>query len=100
VPSNLIIRIPQGYSLLVALRSSAPRKKCLLMPHGVGLIDQDYRGPDDEVGIQLYNFSDTTVTVSRGERIAQFMIVPIGLCELVEVEATEAASRGGFGSTG
>lgn len=101
IPANLIVKIPAGYSLLVASRSSTPVKKGLSIPHGIGIVDQDFRGPQDEIRIQVYNFTDQAVKVSRGERIAQAMLVPIVACELVETETAEAAaSRGGFGSTG
>jgi dUTP pyrophosphatase len=101
IPANLIVKIPPGYSLLVASRSSTPAKKGLSIPHGIGIVDQDFRGPRDEIRIQVYNFTDQPVSISRGERIAQAMLVPIVACELIETETAEvAASRGGFGSTG
>ncbi|KPJ84657.1 dUTPase [Parcubacteria bacterium SG8_24] len=99
IPSNLIVSLPAGYTLLVASRSSTPRKG-LLVPHGIGVIDQDFRGPEDEVAIQLYNFTDRTVTVRRGERIAQALIMPIKRCVLTEKVSQETDNRGGFGSTG
>ena len=40
VPANVIIETPPGYMLLVALRSSTPRKRGLLIPHGIGVIDR------------------------------------------------------------
>ncbi len=101
IPTNLVVRVPEGYVLLLASRSSGPKKKGLMIPHGVGIIDQDYCGPTDELIAQVYNFTDAPVTVTRGERIAQAMVTPIVKCELKEVVLeTTAASRGGFGSTG
>lgn len=100
VPGNVIVEVPDGYMLAVTLRSSAPRKKGLLMPHGVGVIDHDYCGPEDEVKIQVYNFTEEPVTVSRGERIAQGIFMRIDRFEWEEVSKIERASRGGFGSTG
>ena len=99
IPGNVIIETPPGYALLIAPRSSLPRKKTLMFPHSIGIIDQDYCGPGDEVMIQVYNFGETPVTVERGERIAQGMFVK---CERAEwVETTMGAkTRGGFGSTG
>lgn len=99
LPTNVIVAVPDGYFLMVALRSGTPRRKGLLSPHGVGIIDQDYRGPEDEVLVQVYNFGGETVHVSRGERIAQGLLAPIERCEWDERPAT-TASRGGFGSTG
>src|SRR5437773_5394268 len=99
VPANVIVQTPPGYMLLVSLRSSTPRRKGLLIPHGVGIIDQDYCGEGDEIMLQVYNFRDELVTVERGERIAQGMFVPIARAIWHEVDEV-GEGRGGFGSTG
>ncbi len=101
IPTGLIVRVPDGHVLLLTPRSSTPRKKGLLIPHGIGIIDQDYCGPEDELRFQVLNFTDAPVTVERGERVAQAMLVPSVRVTFKEVEpALEAKSRGGFGSTG
>lgn len=99
IPSNLIVCIPEGFAVLLCSRSSTPKKKGLSVPHGLGIVDQDYCGPDDEMLVQLYNFTDEPVTVERGERIAQALVVPVAKPELVETEPDASRSRGGFGST-
>ncbi len=99
IPANVIVRTPPGYMLLLSLRSSTPRRKGLLAPHGVGIIYQDYCGEGDELMVQVYNFRDEAVTVKRGERIAQGMFVPIMRVAWHEVEDM-GLGRGGFGSTG
>lgn len=100
VPANLIIEVPPGYMLVVASRSSTPIKKGLTPPHGIGIIDHDYCGPEDEVKVLVYNFSDEEVLVKRGEKIAQGVFVRVDRFEWEEVEEVSAESRGGFGSTG
>lgn len=101
IPSNVIVATPAGHVFFVASRSSTPRKKGLLIPHGIGVVDQDYCGPNDEILIQVYNFTDQPVVVARGERIAQGLLMPIVRPELARTEATVASvSRGGIGSTG
>ena len=85
---------------MVTARSSTPRRKGLSVPHGVGVIDQDYRGDDDEVRCQVYNFTDQPVTVRRGERLAQGIFVRVDRAEWEEVALMDAPARGGFGSTG
>ncbi|MBI5412754.1 dUTP diphosphatase [Candidatus Peregrinibacteria bacterium] len=100
VPGNVVVEVPANYMLLVSLRSSTPRKKGLLMPHGIGVIDHDYCGPHDEVKIQVYNFTESAVTVARGDRIAQGIFVHIDKFEFEEVAQIREKSRGGFGSTG
>ena len=99
IPGNVIVQIPPGYMLMIALRSSTPRRKGLLIPSGLGIIDQDYNGEDDEVMIQVYNFSEEVVHVTRGERIAQGLFIPVTQVAWNEVD-TVGKSRGGFGSTG
>ena len=100
VPGNVIVAVPSGYALLIIPRSSLPRKKALVCPHSIGVIDQDYHGEKDEILVQVQNISDAPVTVERGERIAQGIFVKVETAQWEEVEHHGAESRGGFGSTG
>ena len=100
VPGNVIVEVPEGHALLILPRSSLPRKKALVCPHSIGVIDQDYHGPEDELLVQVQNISSEPVTVERGERIAQGMFVKVETAEWVEEKELAAVSRGGFGSTG
>ncbi|MBU2213602.1 dUTP diphosphatase [Patescibacteria group bacterium] len=100
VPGNVIVQVPEGYVLLLLPRSSLPRKKGLICPHSIGVIDQDYHGPEDEILIQVQNITQKPVTVLRGERIAQGLLVKIETAQWEEVETHGAQTRGGFGSTG
>ncbi len=99
IPGNLIVQTPPGYMLLLTMRSSTARRKGLLIPNGVGVIDQDYSGEGDELLVSVYNFRDAAVTVERGERIAQGIFVPILRVAWNEVDEV-GKGRGGFGSTG
>jgi len=99
IPANVIVETPPGYMLMVTLRSSTPRKRGLLIPHGVGVIDQDYCGEDDEIKIQVYNFTDSSVTIERGDKIAQGIFVRVARVDWGEVSEMGARTRGGFGST-
>jgi dUTP pyrophosphatase len=100
LPANVIVATPPGYMLMVTARSSTPRRKGLSIPHGVGVIDTDYSGPQDEVQVQVYNFTDQPVTVDRGERIAQGIFVRVDRFDWDEVAVMDGPTRGGFGSTG
>lgn len=101
VPSNIIVQVPDGYFLMIANRSSSPIKKHVLLANGIGVIDQDYCGEKDEIGVQLLNFSNDPVTIKKGERVAQAVLVSITKADGFEiVETIESESRGGFGSTG
>src|SRR5512132_3286197 len=76
VPTGLIIEVPTGHFLAIFARSSTPLKRGLIVSNGVGIIDPDYSGPDDEVMIQVLNVTDAPVEVRRGDRIAQGIILP------------------------
>lgn len=100
IPTNIIVEIPKGYMLMLASRSSTPKKKGLIVPNGIGIIDQDYHGAKDEIMLQVYNFTDQDAVITRGERIGQATFVRVDRGEWEEVEETKETSRGGFGSTG
>jgi dUTP pyrophosphatase len=99
-PANVIVEVPEGFMLMIAPRSSLPVKKGLALANSVGILDQDYRGPDDEIKLELYNFTDKEVEIKRGERLAQAILVKIEQAELEEIKENNNESRGGIGSTG
>lgn len=99
VPTGLIIRVPGGYFLGVFARSSTPLKRGLIVANGVGVIDSDYSGPDDEIKVQVYNLTDAPVLVKKGDRLAQGIFLKYAAPEWDEGEAS-GSTRGGFGSTG
>jgi len=68
--------------------------------NGIGVGDNDYCGDNDEYHFPAYNFSDQPVTITRGTRIAQMMILPVPPVELIEVSSLNNADRGAFGTTG
>jgi dUTP pyrophosphatase len=100
IPTGVAISTPPGHVLLVMSRSSTPRRKGLLVPHGAGVIDQDYSGDGDEIMCQFYNFTGEIVRVQRGERLAQGIFVRVDRAEWLEVDTMGTPTRGGFGSTG
>lgn len=100
IPLNIIVEVPSGFGLFLLPRSSTPLKKNLLIPNGVGVIDHDYCGEEDELKLQVVNFSKEDVEVEKGERIAQAVVVKIEKVTFQEVEKMSNSSRGGFGSTG
>lgn len=100
IPTNVIVETPPGYMLLIAARSSLPGRRGLSVPHGIGVIDQDYCGADDEILVQVYNFTAAPVIVGRGERIAQGVFVRVDRARWTESTFAARPARGGFGSTG
>ncbi|MBI2552236.1 dUTP diphosphatase [Candidatus Uhrbacteria bacterium] len=100
IPTGLVICTPPGHILLVATRSSTPMKKGLMLANGIGIIDQDFCGPDDEIKLQLFNFTDQPVEIKKGDRLAQGLFLKLDRVEWEEVSQLENKTRGGFGSTG
>lgn len=100
VPANIVVEVPCGYALILVSRSSTPLKKGLSTPHGIGIIDHDYCGEEDELKIQVYNFTNKAITLKKGDKIAQGLFVRVDKVEFTEMEKMENESRGGFGSTG
>ena len=98
IPGNIIVKTPEWYALIITPRSSTPRKKGLSFPHSIWVIDQDYCGKEDEIKIQVYNFSDKEITIKKGEKIAQGLFMKTDRLEFEETDA-QNSSRGGFGST-
>jgi len=99
VPTGIAMAIPDGYAGLVLPRSGHARRAGVGVVNGPGLIDSGYRG---EVAVLLINHGSETVTFARGDRIAQFVVVPVVSVDFVEVDELDESSRGdrGFGSTG
>ena len=100
VGTGLVIGVPEGHFLGIFARSSTPLKRGLMIANGVGVIDADYCGPADEIKIQVLNITDAPVKVTRGDRLAQGIVLPCPRVEWDEVQDIAQPSRGGFGSTG
>ena len=100
VRTGLIIEVPTGHFLAIFARSSTPLKRGLVVPNGVGVVDPDYSGPNDEVMIQVLNFTKADVVVRRGDRLAQGIVLPAPRVMWNEVEEIREVTRGGFGATG
>ena len=100
VPTGLVIEVPQGHVLGVFARSSTPLKRGLMVANGVGVVDPDYCGPNDEIKIEVFNFTPAPVSIARGDRLAQGVILPFVRAEWQEGVGPDAPTRGGFGSTG
>lgn len=97
--TGLIVCIPEGYGLVIASRSSTAKKN-LVLANGIGVIDQDYCGPEDELHLSVRNVGTEPYRIQKGERIAQGLFVPIARAQFEEVEELTGESRGGYGTTG
>lgn len=121
VGTGVSVELPEGYVGLVFPRSGLGSKGVNLS-NCVGVIDSGYRGEikaplhnnhPPHVGIEHVETPFESViesrwnmngymTVERGERVCQLVVVPFATCECVEVGELSETERGsgGFGSTG
>ncbi|MGB7755885.1 MAG: dUTP diphosphatase [Salinisphaera sp.] len=100
LPSGLAIHIGDpSLAGLILPRSGLGHKHGIVLGNGTGLIDSDYQG---ELKVSVWNRADVAYTIEPGERIAQFVVIPVVAAELTLVEEFDQSARGagGFGSTG
>jgi len=96
IPVNIAVEIPDGYFLLLASRSSTPLKKGLMMANSIGIVDPFYNGDKDEILVQLLNFTDQPVQVTKGEFLTQALIMKHEPIEWEEVESLGIDGYGGY----
>lgn len=100
VRCGISIAIPDGYAGLVIPRSGLAARHGVTVLNGPGLIDSGYRG---EVCVSLVNLDPTNAfEVSKGDRIAQLMLVAVPKVTIELVDSLPESDRGvgGFGSSG
>jgi dUTP pyrophosphatase len=100
VPTGVAVAIPEGFGGFVQPRSGLAIRQGLGLVNSPGLIDSHYRGEIKVIAINLD--PREPIVISRGDKIAQFVVQPVVRAELVEVAELDATVRGegGFGSTG
>lgn len=91
--------VPDGHIALLLPRSSAGSRYGLELNNTCGVIDSDYRG---EWKAMLKTKDGSYHCWAKGERLLQFLIVPVANVTLVLTDMLTATVRGsgGFGSTG
>ena len=101
IPSGIKANVPEGYALIAMNKSGVALKKGLLV--GACVVDSDYQG---EIHLHLVNVGTRDVTIEPGEKLVQFLLVPVNHCEVSVVSEeslfsmTTDRGAGGFGSTG
>jgi dUTP pyrophosphatase len=98
VPVGLNVgSITPGFGFVIKGRSGMGFKSGI-MPH-FGEIDNGYRG---DLGVKLYNLTDTSYSIKKGDRIAQFKVEKIynTVVRFTEEVADSTRKDGGFGSSG
>lgn len=100
VPTGVKVYMPDDEFLMLVNRSSNPKKKKLVIPNSLGIIDADYyNNPDNEgeMMFAFYNLSNETVVIEAGEKLGQ------GIFQryyITDDDNAEGERIGGFGSTG
>lgn len=98
IPLGFKATLPPGTEGQIRPRSGLSLKKGLLVANSPGTLDSDYSG---EVGVILWNTTETSAKIEHGERIAQLVIgwhqTPLWFKGVVS-QTTERS--GGFGHTG
>ena len=101
IPSGLRVRIPEGFALIGFNKSGVATKKRFLV--GACVIDEDYIG---EMHLHLINAGKQSIPISAGDKIIQFILVPVNYAIPEELTGDEYESfgkternDGGFGST-
>ena len=99
IPMNVAIKIPDGYFVMMASRSST-HKLGIMAINSVAVFDRDYCGDNDEYHFAAYNFTDNPVFIEKGTRLSQLVLIKCENFDFDEVESMDAVDRGGFGTTG
>jgi dUTP pyrophosphatase len=99
IPTGLSISLPEGYEAQIRPRSGLALRYGLGFVNAPGTIDADYRG---EIGVIAINWGKKSLTIKRGERIAQMVIHTVSRAIVEEVNELDTTQRGegGFGHSG
>jgi dUTP pyrophosphatase len=100
VGTGVAIALPVGYAAFVHPRSGLAAQYGVSIVNAPGTVDAGYRG---EIKVCLINTDRSySVSIARGDRIAQLVIQPVSVAAFVPVSDLPDSARGagGYGSTG
>lgn len=100
IPTGVKVKMQDDEYLMLVNRSSNPKKKKLVIPNSLGIIDADYYGNEDNEGemfFGFYNLSNETVVIKKGEKLGQGIFMKY---LLIDNDQTTEVRHGGWGSTG
>lgn len=97
---GVTIRIPDGYEIIVAPRSSTYKTWGIILPNSIGIIDQRY-GQDESDIIRFPALAMRDTEIHKNDRICQFRFQKSQpKVQLLRVNWISGEARGGLGSTG
>lgn len=99
IPTGVKCKMQDDEYLMLVNRSSNPKKKNLVIPNSMGIIDADYYGNPDNDGEMMfafYNVGTEPVTIEKGYALGQGIF-----CKylITDDDNAEGERVGGFGST-
>ncbi len=101
IPTGFAIAVPVGMCALILPRSGLALERGVTVLNAPGLIDSGYRG---EIRVILLNTSTEVVSIERGQRIAQLLVLGVDALTLIEVDelppGPDDRGTAGFGSSG
>ena len=100
VPTGISVELPDNnHAIFIFARSGLGIKHGISLSNGVGVIDSDYRG---EICVGLINLGNNDYTINPDDRIAQMVVMPVCIPEILLSDTLSETQRniGGFGSTG
>ena len=101
IPSGIRVNVPKGYAFIAHNKSGVALNKNLTV--GACVVDEDYQG---EIHLHLINVGSKEENIEGGEKIVQFLLVPVKYPSVTIVPdkelfySTSQRGAGGFGSTG
>jgi len=95
IPTGMAVYIADPSLAAVVLpRSGLGHKQGIVLGNLVGLIDSDYQG---QLFVSCWNRGNADFCIEVGERIAQFVLLPIVRATLEPVDEFVLSERGGAG---
>ena len=99
IPLGIAVELPEGYSAIIAPRSSTFSKWKIICACSIGIIDESYCGDNDEWYFPVIAFGNSKI--HKNDRICQFRLIKKEeSIEFNEVKTLGNKNRSGFGSTG
>ena len=99
IPLGVAMELPKGYEALIAPRSSTFKKYGIMLANSIGIVDESYKGDNDEWHFPAYAVRNTSIPCNA--RICQFRIIKhqpkIGFVRVLRLGNRD---RKGLGSSG
>lgn len=100
VATGVKVYMPLNQFLMLVNRSSNPKKKKIVIPNSIGIIDADYFNNSDNEGemyFGFYNLSKEPIVIEKGEKLGQGIFMDYYITDDDEASGVRI---GGIGSTG